>query len=280
MNRHVNRRRFLATSLCACCGGLTAAVTRSFAATSAETTGRFGTTGLPTALELGTEPMTRIAPTVWVAQIAPGVWMHSTTHPIGGAMYPANGLLLERGDTSLFIDTGWTPDQAETLVQWSRQTLKKPVALAVATHFHEDRTGGVDILKTLGIRTLAQPLTCTLAREHRTPAPEPISGFTGRRYAFDSDCELFFPGAGHTRDNVVAWVPSRKILFGGCFLKSSTSDGLGNTADADVPDWSGSVQRLAQQYPDRAITVPGHGTITGDAIGKTLALLAEPNKKS
>ncbi len=251
-----------------------------FAATSAASMGDFGTAGLPGALELGTEPMTRIAPTLWVAQIAPTVWMHSTTHMIGGAMYPANGLLLERGDTSLLIDTGWTPDQAEMLVQWSRKMLKKPVTLAVATHFHEDRTGGVDLLKTLGIRTLAHPLTCALAHDHHTPVPEPIGGFTERSYMLASDCELFFPGAGHTRDNVVAWVRSQKILFGGCFLKSSTSDGLGNIADAVVQEWTGSLQRLVQQYPSRAITVPGHGTMTGDAISKTLALLAGPNKKS
>jgi metallo-beta-lactamase class B len=32
--------------------------------------------------------------------------------------------------------------------------------------------------------------------------------------------QAYYPGAGHTRDNIVVWVPQDKVLFGGCLIKS------------------------------------------------------------
>ncbi len=269
----LTKRAFLAGGICACCAGTLAPL---FAATPAASVGDFGSDGLPDLLELGTEPMKRIGPTVWVRKIAPELWLHTTTAVIpGNYVFPANGLILERRGGSLLIDTTYTPGQAEVLVQWAKRELARPITLAIATHFHTDRTGGVEGLKKRGIRTLAYPLTCTLAAEHQMPVPEPIADFAAGAYRLDADCELFFPGAGHTRDNVVAWLPRQQVLLGGCFLKSVTSRDLGNVADAVVPDWAGSVRRAREHYPAARITIPGHGTIEGDPIARTVNLLAK-----
>jgi glyoxylase-like metal-dependent hydrolase (beta-lactamase superfamily II) len=109
--------------------------------------------------------------------------------------------------------------------------------------------------------------------EHHMPVPQPIKDFGQTPYQLDRECELFFPGAGHTYDNIVVWLPKEQILFGGCFLKSVTSPDLGNVADASVPDWADSLGRARRQYPAARIVVPGHGTISGDPFAKTLALL-------
>ena len=272
------KRAFLAASACACCAG---AVGRSFAATSPASVGTFGGEGLPTLLELGTDPMTRIGETVWVARIAPQLWLHTTTATIeGGYVFPANGLIVERPRGSLLIDTGYSPDQSELLLQWSNINLASPISSAIATHFHRDRTGGIDGLKAHRIRTLASPLTCALAKEHALPLPEPIKGFGDTPYRFAADCELFFPGAGHTHDNIVAWLPKHQVLFGGCFLKSVTSDDLGNVADADIPDWPASVRRAHAQYPLAKISIPGHGSIAGAPVAQTLTLLAKTNEQN
>ena len=266
----LTRRSFLSLSLCACCTGK---ATQSFAATSPASA---SDPGLPSILELGTDPMTRIDDTVWVAQVAPSLWLHSTTHMTGGSMVPANGMIIDRPGGSLLIDTGWTPDQAEALVRWAKKSLSSPIATAVGTHFHNDRIGGVEILRKNSIPILAHPLTCSLAEKLGVPVPEAIAEFNGQSYRLNADCELFFPGAGHTRDNIVAWLPQQGVLFGGCLLKSSTSSGLGNIANAVVPDWADSIRRIELQYPDRRMVVPGHGSIAGDAIAQTLALLAKP----
>ena len=254
-------------AFCACCTGLALWPLAARAAAAADE-------GLPQALELGLPQMQRIAPTVWVAALAPGVWLHTTTGLLdGGFYYPANGLVVEHADGSVLIDTGNVPEQAEVLLDWSARALRAPITRAVATHFHRDRTGGVAGLSHRKIPTFAYPLTYELANTHAAPVPEPLRDFTGERYTFDEDVELFFPGAGHSWDNIAVWLPRQRILFGGCFLKSETSRDLGNLADSDFGAWPSSLERLAARYPNRAVTVPGHGTLSGDPIVNTRALL-------
>lgn len=275
----VTRRSFMAGSVCACC--VAVSPVRSAGATSVASAGGLGADGIPTLLELGTESMQRIGQTVWVENIAPGVWLHTTTATLtAGYVFPANGLILVGPSGSLLLDTGYTPEQARLLVHWSKTNLSRPITQALATHFHGDRTGGIDALKKLRIRTLAYPLTCRLASEHQLRVPEPIQEFRAERYRLRDDCELFFPGAGHTQDNIVAWLPHQRILFGGCLLKSTSSNDLGYLADAVVADWPDSVRRMQQRYAVPMTTIPGHGTITGDPAARTLALLAGESAKA
>lgn len=220
--------------------------------------------------------MTKLSKTVWIGRVAPQLWLHSTTALISaGFYYPANGLIVEQKRGSLLIDTGYRPEQTETLLQWANRTLAAPVSVAFVTHFHDDRTGGIPALKQRGIRALARPLTCELARAHGFPVPEAIPNFDRGAYRFTPECELYFPGPGHTKDNVLAWFGAQRVLFGGCFLKSITSKSLGNLADANIPAWTASLHRVRERYPDPAIAIPGHGTIAPDALATTERLLAE-----
>jgi glyoxylase-like metal-dependent hydrolase (beta-lactamase superfamily II) len=258
----VARRAFLA---CACCA---VAPLRAVAATAADP-------NLPTALELGTPGMTRIAPAVWVAPLAPGLWLHTTTANIGdGVIYPSNGLILDHDAGTTLIDTGTHPDHAETLLTWSARR-GHPITLAIATHFHNDRTGGIPALSAAGIRTVAHPLTAQLAASHGTPVPSPLPGFTGASYRLDAAVELAAMGAGHTRDNIAVWLPRHRALHGGCFLKSATVDDLGYVADSDIAAWPASLRQLSAAYPERGIVVPGHGSIAGDPVRATARLLAK-----
>jgi metallo-beta-lactamase class B len=256
----LTRRGFLG---CACCTGLAPGLAASAAA---DPDG-------PTSLELGLPGMTRLAPSVWVTTIAPGVWLYTTTALLApGLVFPSNGLLIEDGHQSILIDPGTHPDQARVLLHWA-QGMGRPVCLAVSTHFHSDRTGGIPAVREAGIRAVASPLTCALARRSGQPVPAPIDGFTDGALSIRPGLELFFPGAGHTRDNIVAWLTGPRVLFGGCLLKSSTNADLGYVADAVIADWPGSVRRVRDRYQAAAFVIPGHGTIRGDAIGRTLSLL-------
>jgi metallo-beta-lactamase class B len=266
----MKRRSFLSAGFLCCFGAL--AIPIELSADDEENSSE----GMPQALELGMKPMTRLAKTVWIGRLAPQLWLHSTTELIaGGYYYPANGVILELKGASLLIDTGYRPDQAQTLLQWSKQNLAEPISLAFVTHFHKDRTGGIPALEKHGIRTLAHPLTCDLARANGLPVPRPIRNFDRNEHRLATGCELYFPGAGHTKDNVVVWFRRQQALFGGCLLKSITSNGLGNLTDANVPEWVSSLNRVRERYPNPMIVVPGHGTIAGDAIGTTLRLISD-----
>ena len=61
--------------------------------------------------------------------------------------------------------------------------------------------------------------------------------------------ESRFLGEAHTKDNIVTWIPSEHILFGGCQVKSLGS-AKGNLADANVDAWSETTRRIKAAYKD------------------------------
>ena len=71
--------------------------------------------------------------------------------------------------------------------------------------------------------------------------------------------EVFYPGRGHTIDNIVVWLPESEILFGGCFVRSLGTDGLGYVGEAHIDQWFNSVEKVLLKYPQAKIVVPGHG---------------------
>ena len=91
-----------------------------------------------------------------------------------------------------------------------------PVTRAVSTHFHDDRVGGVDVLRRL-VATYASPSTRRLAEAEGNEIPthslEGLSSSGGRSAL--RPVELFYPGAAHSTDNLVVYVPSANVLCGG-----------------------------------------------------------------
>ena len=41
----------------------------------------------------------------------------------------------------LVVDTAWTDDQTAQILNWIKQEINLPVALAVVTHAHQDKDG-------------------------------------------------------------------------------------------------------------------------------------------
>jgi glyoxylase-like metal-dependent hydrolase (beta-lactamase superfamily II) len=90
----------------------------------------------------------------------------------------------------------------------------------------------------------------------------------------------YYPGAGHTKDNIVVWFPQAKVLYGGCFIKSRETDDIGNLSHADPQAWTGSLRRLMRKYPGVHYVVPGHQAY-GNAglLQHTLDIVEAYNKK-
>jgi len=215
--------------------------------------------------------MQRFSDTLWLGQLSRNVWIHTTTHVLDGVgYYPANGALVIVGDRTVLIDTGWHDADANAiLAAWGRLR-KPPVSLALVTHFHSDRVGGSRALMDRGIPVFGNPRTRPLARKLGYPAPRPLHGIEGRAQRL-GPLEVFFPGEGHTVDNIVAWIPSERVLLGGCLVKATSASDLGNLADANVDAYPRTLRRLAATYEPRH-TIPRHGTIAGNSILHTTKL--------
>jgi len=90
--------------------------------------------------------------------------------------------------------------------------------------------------------------------------PTPEKGFDNKLAlkVGDRDVVTSFFGEGHTKDNVVGYFPSEKVMFGGCLIKELGA-GKGNLEDANESAWPATVTNLKQTYPDVQVVIPGHG---------------------
>jgi metallo-beta-lactamase class B len=189
-------------------------------------------------------------------------------------LVPANGLVVVSGAEAALIDTPWTPEQTAVLLDWFKKEKGVSVVLGIPGHYHEDCMGGFPELHRRGITTLALALTGELAVKRGLQAPNQIfSGLKkvtlGQRYL-----ELFFPGGGHTVDNIVVWMSDENVLFGGCLIKSLNSKDLGYTDEADLATWPNTLNVVKKRYTGALIVVPGHGEPGGlNLIDHTLDLL-------
>jgi metallo-beta-lactamase class B len=199
------------------------------------------------------------------------VFVHTSFKRLSGSPFPSNGLIVRTSTGMVLIDNAWDERQARQVIDWARTTLDQPVVLCVVTHAHDDRYGGYAVLDSEKI-----PLWSTQHTAERSKISS-LRGILPNDTLIrvgDTDIEIHFPGAGHAPDNIVVWLPSEKILFGGCLIKSSSATHLGNIADADLDSWPAAIQDLLQRYPDARWIVPGHHNWSGrDALARTLQLL-------
>lgn len=223
-------------------------------------------------------PMLRPDPgAIQLVQIREGVWVHTShyTYPNGNT-YPSNGLVVQEGDGLLLIDTAWGEVQTAALLQKIAAEIGLPVKRAVITHAHGDRLLGVDLLRARGVVVFAHTKTVQLANESGLPLPShTLAELIEPGEALDGgSVELFYPGPGHTPDNLMVWVYDKGVLFGGCAVREPTATGLGNVAQADLKLWALAIERALRRYDDAEIVVPGHGPWgTTELLHHTLKLL-------
>ena len=202
------------------------------------------------------------------------IWVHTTYTNYNGYRTPSNGLVIETSDGLVMIDTPWNNAQAKELIKLTKDKFNRDFSLAIITHAHEDRIGGIDTLLENKIDTRSTVLTAELAEENGFKKPTPSLDLNPNIKIGDVAIKVFYPGEGHSADNIVVWLPKDKVLFGGCIIKDLNSEGLGSTIDANIEQWQISLNKLLEKYSDADVVIPGHGKWGGiELIKHTLKLL-------
>ena len=231
-------------------------------------------TGLLTAQGQSDNVEIRISEDVIVRRLDDGTWLHTTYYDISGLRnVPANGLIVIDGKHAMMIDLPWTDKQTGVLFDWVLKEHGAEVEKVVPTHFHIDCAGG--LAEAHRKRADSFSLEKTAEILERTNKPVPRNWFAERMSLScgETRVELAFLGGGHTVDNIVAWIPASKILFGGCLVKSLNATNLGNTEEADLVSYPTTLKKVKERYPDAKIVVPGHGRPGGlDLIDHTIGL--------
>lgn len=218
-----------------------------------------------------------VAEDIELIQLSNRAYVHVSTveMPTFGKV-SSNGLILVDGDEALLFDTPVTNEQTETLVAWVADSLHARVTKFVPNHWHADCMGGLDCLHSLGVQSYASQRTIDIAGEKGLPQPH--HGFQDSLLLELHGIEVlcYYLGAGHALDNTVVWVPSERILFGGCMVKDIDSKGLGNLSDADVTEWRKTIDKVLSRFPSAHIVLPGHGPFGGmELVEHTRDLLKE-----
>ena len=213
-----------------------------------------------------------------IEKIYHNVYLHKSYQKVKGfGLVSSNGLVVVDGDNAFIIDTPWSAQDTETLVNWIKANGYK-VAGSVSTHSHDDTSAGIGWLNEHGFSTYASQQTNKLLKQ---------AGKAQASYSFNetiftlpqSNIEVFYPGEGHAPDNVVVWLPKQKLLFGGCLVKSRASKSLGYVGDANIPQWPKTIKNVLAQYPNVLMVVPGHGRVGDISLLDNTHGLAMDNQK-
>lgn len=178
----------------------------------------------------------------------------------------ANGLIYTDRHKAYLFDTPWNNAQTELLVTFLEKEMRLKIKVFVPNHWHEDCIGGLGYLKSRRIRSFANHLTCDIARKEGLPVPD--REFIDSLFLNPGKREIlcYTPGAAHSMDNIVVWIPSEKILFPGCICKSLDTSNLGNTADGDTASYPVTVDWIIRKFPDAETVIPGHGSCGGPEL--------------
>jgi metallo-beta-lactamase class B len=216
-----------------------------------------------------------LADDVFIEKIADNVWRHvSSKNVLNFGLVPSNGVIAQFGTDILLIDSAWNDTQTTLVLDWIEKELKGKPSVAVITHAHDDRIGGIHEIHRRGIRTLSSRLTADLAKQQRLEVPQQTFDEKLTLSLGGREILVQYPGAGHTRDNIVVWIPDQKILVGGCLIKSAQAKDIGNTKDADLAEWPKTIKKVQQEFKQAKLVVPGHDAPSGiEAMTRTLELL-------
>ncbi len=213
-------------------------------------------------------------PALKITHLTGDFYVYTTYKPVNGNPFPSNSMYLVTSKGVVMFDTPWDTTQFKPLMDSIQARHNKPVVLCIATHSHDDRTAGMSFLQHNGVPTYSSKLTYELCAEH--PERRPEHYFTGDTTITigNHTFQTYYPGEGHTKDNIVIWFANEKILYGGCLVKSIENNGLGNVADANISAWAPSIKKVMKRFRKPTYVIPGHFGWSGKkALKHTLKLI-------
>lgn len=206
-------------------------------------------------------------------------YIHTTYNNYEGNSIPAHGMYLVTKSGVIMFDTPWDTTQFQPLLDSINLKHQQKVTTVFATHWHSDRTEGLEFYKQKGIKTYTTTLTDELSKANNKKRAEFLMSkdtiFSFDDYSF----EVYYPGEGHTKDNIVIWFEKEKILYGGCLIKGATATDLGYLGDANIAAYESTLKNVQQKCTNPKHIIVSHHDWTNINSLKNSIELAKKLKK-
>jgi len=221
---------------------------------------------------------------VRAVQVAPHTWFVQGVSALGSR---ANGNFISNAgfvvtDSSVVvIDALGSPALATALLDEIRRVTPKPVSHVIVTHYHADHIYGLQTFRAAGARIIANrraneylnsetaALRMKASREELGPWIDERTELVPADRWIDEEATLDVGGTrflvraigpAHTPEDVVAYVPSERVLFAGDLVFRNRIPYVGQ---ADSRRWLAALDALLAY--DAAVIVPGHGPSSTEA---------------
>ena len=201
---------------------------------------------------------------------------------LDGSWFLNNAGIIVGDDSAIVIDTLGTEARSRAFHAALRKTTDKPVPVLVNTHSHADHTHG-NFLFAPQTAIVAHELcreevlvanleflrrrfpTAKFGNLPKTPAPMVTFAERLNLFAGSLKVELIFMGPAHTTNDVVAWIPERKVLFTGDL---AFNGGTPFAMAGSVAGWLDAIPRLRALGAETI--VPGHGAVCTPDVFDTI----------
>lgn len=215
-----------------------------------------------------------------IEEVSKGIYAYVQ---LDGSWFLNNAGCIVGSQTATVIDSTGTEARARAWHAAIRQVTPLPVTTLVNTHSHGDHTHGNFMFAESAIVASERCRREIIAAGNSThalfpmvdfgecPVTPPTVTFEDRLslYVDDLRIELIFVGPAHTTNDVVAWIPDRKLLFTGDIIFNG---GTPFALAGSVGGWLKALERIEALGAETI--VPGHGAVCGpEAIADVRAYL-------
>ncbi len=217
-------------------------------------------------------------------QVAPSAWFVQGVAALGDSRnrnFISNAGFVITPAGVVVIDALGSPALARELIAEIGRITSRPITHLVVTHYHADHIYGLQEFKKIGVRVIAHRAgqeylnsetaasRLEISRKDLAPWIDGATQLTSADEWIDSAVDLLIGGVrfvlqpagpAHTREDLVVFLPSERVLFAGDIVFRGRVPYVGQ---ADSGLWIEALSRLIDMDP--LVIVPGHGSVSNSA---------------
>ncbi len=221
------------------------------------------------------EDTIKITPDLYLLKLTENIFVHVSYHTDSlYGKFTSNGMIVIDGNISAVFDTPMDDSLSQQLFEFIEDSLKAEIKFFVPNHWHGDCTAGMDLLDSSKTTFISSQKTLLISQKKGIPTA--LISFK-ENYNFTVGkirIECAYLGEAHSPDNIVVYISSERILFGGCMIKTLKSNSKGNLEDANLKEWPKTIRKVKRKYKKARIVIPGHGDYGNiDLISHTIKLI-------